>query len=70
MVTIRGIEIQRTPKPNKSITAPASSADMDNAAMSLGNGRPSPQSGLPNHAAVLWKLVSLLVPAIQKIGAR
>src|SRR6056297_1157996 len=70
MVTISGMETQRTANPISSSTAPPTSALVDSQAMSVGKGRPSPQSGLPNQRMMSSMLESLLVPATQNTGTR
>ena len=70
MVTISGRLIQRTARPHNSSTAPPASLSAASQASSSGNGRPSPQSGLPNHSMVAGMSASFWLPAIQNTGAR
>ena len=70
MVTIRGTEIQRTARPSARKMAPSSSEPAASTTMRAGNGRPRPQSGFPNQAAVSSKAANFLAPAIQKMGTR
>src|SRR3990167_8003521 len=52
MVTISGMLTQRTARPNNSSSAPPASVKAAAQASNSGNGKPRPQSGLPNQAAV------------------
>jgi len=70
MVAIIGSAIQRSPRPSSRLIAPPSSAPMARPAIRVGNGRPRPQSALPNHSTVSAKPMALFQPAIHITGAR